>query len=284
MAEKTDDSFGSLPEGFKDKRQSCHNLDVLTGGRLKREIVGQPGCMGLRIKLGFIYFEIYASEQEPKISVFNHPRLICWQPLTKLERPTGWWPDLFYSPSQYGVVLLKDENYWQDWSNHAKRHRKKWRQNNDCEIIETNLESFTEEYNKTKTKKVGKFLKAAFINGLKLQTKKHPEDVFLYAARRKEDKKIIAGLAVIIYPDVFQSSHTISFINPSALKTSVGTGLIDHWYRESLKRGARFLNFGLIWKKGDPSGWKGYSKFKRQFNPCLLYYRRQFIKFVRASK
>jgi hypothetical protein len=68
------------------------------------------------------------------------------------------------------------------------------------------------------------------------------------------------------YPDVGHSRHTLSFISSEARHTSLGYGLIDTWYQRALSQGIAWLDFGLVWKPGDPSEWRGYSRFKRQFH------------------
>lgn len=273
---------GSLPDGFTDKQQSLLMLDVLADVWPRKEIIGSLGRRGLRFKMGPIYMEIYVCSEEPVIEDFDHFRMICWQPLTRTEKPAGWHEDWLYLPSQYGVVELRDKKYWDVWADHAKRHRQKWLRDGRFEIVEDGLENFSVAYNKTH--KVDRFLRASFLRTLRLHLEHHCRDVHLFVARRKEDKVIIGGLAVIDFPDIAESTHAISFISQEGLKTSVGTGLIDHWYKESIGRELRFLSFGLVWKKGDPNSWRGYSKFKNQFAPILMPYRYQFVKFVRGKK
>lgn len=274
---KIDVAPAILPSGFVDKQQSVLMLEVMAKIWPKKEIIGVRGRQGLRFKMGFFHMEIYVCAAEPVIEDFEHFRIICWQPLTRIEKPIGWHEDWLYLPSQCGVVELKNR-YWENWSNHAKRHRQKWLRDEAHEIVEADLETFSAAYDKND--KVGKFLRANFLKTLRLHLKHHPKDVCLYVARRKDNQNIIGGLAIINYPDISESTHAISFINRTGFKTSVGTGLIDYWYRDSLKKGLRFLNFGLVWKRGDPKGWRGYSQFKKQFVPTLLPYRYQFVKFV----
>ncbi|MCX6778896.1 MAG: hypothetical protein NTU97_01545 [Candidatus Magasanikbacteria bacterium] len=288
LKEKIKDIWGKglpppdqLPEGFVDKQQSLLMLQVLAKVWPKKEIVGPPGRRGLRFKMGPIYLELYVCYEEPILEDFDHFRFVCWQPLTRIDKPAGWHQDWLYMTSQYGVVELKDKN-WEDWSNHAKRHRQRWLRDENYEMMETDLETFSAAYQKTN--KVGKFLRTSFLKTIKLHLDNHFKDVGLFVARRKDNKSIIGGLAVINYPDVSLSTHAISFITPEGLKTSVGTGVIDYWYEDCKKRGLKFLSFGLVWKPGDPAGWRGYSQFKKQFAITLMYYRYQFVKFVRAKK
>ncbi len=287
LAEKNENSIFKkiretpLPDGFIDKQQSLIRLNVLAKVWPKKEIVGHLGCWGTRYKFGPIYLELYTSVEEPVVTKFNHLRIIYWQPLVKINKPKGWCRDCFYLSSQYGVKELKND-YWEEWSNHAKRHRRKWLKDRRYEIVPTDLETFAAAYNKTH--KIGPLMRESFIKTLRLHLQEHPQDVGLYVAKQKNTEEIIGGLAVIDYPDILETTHTISFINVAGLKTSVGTGLIDYWYQTSLKKGWRFINFGFVWKRGDPFGWRGYSKFKKQFAPYLLLYRYQFFKLVKAVK
>ena len=107
-----------LPDGFVDKQQSQLMLEVLANVWPKKEIIGLPGRRGLRFKMGPIYLELCVCAEEPILEEFNHPRFICWQPETRIDKPAGWHQDWMYLSSQYCVVELK-EKYWEDWSSHA---------------------------------------------------------------------------------------------------------------------------------------------------------------------
>jgi len=263
-----------LPEKYINKEQSQIYLKTLAqGGRL----ICAGKVYGIRKKFGFFYVESYVANQEPKIEKFPHIRIIFWQPLTK-KFVRGWLPNLFSGRlKQIGIAKVDSPRYFRNWSKHAQRHRKKWLNQKEFEISETDFETFKKAYHFSKS--VDWFLRIGFLRVIKYHLGRHKEDVHLFCARSKKDGKIIGGLAVVDYPDISQSTHVISFISPFAKNTSVGVGLIDHWHQHALENKLRFLNFGLVWRKGNPRAWKGYSRFKKQFNLYLLVCPRSLIKF-----
>jgi len=230
----------------------------------------------IHLKTGPFWIEKYISDYEPKIKNFSHPRIIIWQPFSN-KNQKGWRRNLLSPAEQKGIATLAPK-YWQKWSAHAQRHRQKWLNDKNYEIIEAALNDFERAYHHSKM--LNKNHRSRFMGELKGHLKRRDE-VHFFAVREKNNNEIIAGLAVVNYPDISQSIHMVSFINPEFKNTSAGVGLIDYWHQQALKNKIKFLNFGLVWKKGDPKGWKGYSKFKKQFNLYLIRYPRQFFKFVR---
>lgn len=273
-----------VPEGFIHQMQSP---TYLLGGwepdAKNAELVGKPGCYGMRWHYGPLWMEAYTSDVQPELDETAHGRMVIWQPITKTGKPAGWhrsWIQM--NPQQHGFVDLKDKpEYWKDWTDHAQRHRKKWLKDDRYEIVEVPLKDFAAAYHKT-----GKLpmLRRDFLRLVERRLVRHGSDVHLFGARDKATGEIISGLATCDLPDTSHSMHVVAFIHPKFEKTSVGTGIIDHWFAHCRARGIRFPHFGLLWAPGDPNGWKGYSKFKRQFNPHLILYPRPLIKFLRQRK
>jgi precorrin-6B methylase 2/GNAT superfamily N-acetyltransferase len=272
------------PEGFVHPMQSP---DYLLGGwepgAANVEMLGAPGCLGMRWHFGPFWVESYTTDVQPVIDRSAPTRLVIWQPITKLGKPAGWhrsWVQM--NPQQHGFadILGKDE-YWKDWTDHAQRHRKKWLKDDRFDIIEVPLDAFAAAYHKT-----GKLpmIRRDFINLLGRRIRRHGDRVHLFAARKADTGEIISGLGVVDVPDASFSMHLVAYIHPKFEGTSVGTGLIDHWYAHCRREGIRFPHFGLVWAPGDPGSWKGYSKFKRQFNLHLLRYPAPLIRFVRKKK
>jgi len=273
-----------VPEGFVHQMQSP---EFLAGGwepgADNFAMVGKPGCYGMRWHYGPIWVESYTTDVQPEIDLTGPSRMVIWQPMTKLGKPVGWhrsWIQM--NPLQHGfAVLCGKAEYWKEWTAHAQRHRKKWLKDERYEIVEVPLPEFAAAYHKT-----GKLptMRKDFLKLLERRIRVHGDHVHLFAARDKQTRAIISGLAVLDVPDVSVSMHLIAFLHPKFEKTSVGTGIIDHWYAHCLKEGIRFPHFGLLWAPGDPRSWKGYSKFKRQFNPHLLRYPMPLVRFVRQRK
>ena len=273
-----------LPEGFRHQMQSP---EYLVGGwpadAKNVELVGKEGLWGMRWHYGPMWIEAYTSDTAPEIDRTKHSRMVIWQPMTKLGKPAGWhrsWIQM--NPQQHGFGDVKDRpEYWKEWTEHAQRHRKKWLKDDRYETVEVPVAEFAAAYNRTG--KLGSMRKD-FIRLLGRRVEHHGQNVHVFAARDKATKEIISGLAVVDLPDASVSMHLIAFILPKYEKTSVGTGLIDHWYKHCQATGIRFPHFGLVWAPGDPGSWKGYSKFKRQFNLHLLRYPMPLIKFVKRQR
>lgn len=269
-----------VPIGYEDRNQSRVYLEIEKNNSPRKSLVGKPDCLGLQTTVGKFVIADYCSDEEPTDVPKKKFGIINWQSYSQTSKK-GWLINHVSGTSfQKGIGVITEQNqttYFQEWSKHARRHRERWLHDAAHEIVETDISVFAEAYHASK--KLDWILRVGFVRVLEYHLKRHKEDVKLFVAREKDTQKIIAGLAVVEFPDIAQSCHMVSFICNEARHTSVGVGLIDHWYAEGVRRGIRFFNFGIVWKKGDPRAWKGYSQFKRQFNLYLLNYPKAFIKF-----
>ncbi len=271
----------ALPAGFLHQMQSP---DYLVGGwpatAKNVQLVGKTGCWGMRWHYGPLWIEAYTTDTMPEIDETAPSRMIIWQPITKIGKPAAWhrsWIQMNPQLHGFGDIAGKAD-YWLNWTDRAQRNRKKWLKDDRYESLEVSVADFSAAYHKT-----GKLptMRRDFIKLLERRVDHHGQNVHVFASRDKVTKEIISGLAVLDLPDVSQSMHLIAFILPKYEKTAVGTGLIDHWYAHCQATGIRFPHFGLVWAPGDPNSWKGYSKFKRQFNLHLLRYPMPLLKFVK---
>jgi len=270
-----------VPEGYEDRQQSRANLEACTGSSKIYEIVGDPGRVGLRSKIGPFVSEDYFTDQEPQLEPYHLPRTIKWQPHT-VSKKAGWrrhpFPGDIY---QKGVGLIGPHNqdsYFKEWTKHAQRHRDKWLRDERYEMVDVSLEEFAQAYHASK--KLDWLTRTGFVRVLKFHQQHQPHVLRLFCARDKQTQELVAGLALMQLDDIHQSFHTVSFICDHVRQTSVGVGLIDHWYTRGIAEGVRFFNFGIVWREGDPGAWKGYSKFKRQFNLYLIAYPKPLLKYV----
>jgi SAM-dependent methyltransferase len=270
-----------LPRGFRHCQESRR---YLMGGLRPNDpmfqAVGSDEHPGLRWHFGPLWFESHLGDAEPALEIGAPRRLVMWQPLTRRDVPPGWHRSrLQFNSRQNGVVeITKPESYWSLWSSHAQRHRKKFLARLPYDIREVGLEEFVAGYHATG--KLG-WIRNDFIGILKRRKEGHGEDCRLFGAVDRTTGKVMAGLAVVDLPDISQSVHLIAYNHPDAEETSVGHGLIDHWFRGSVERQIRFLNFALVWAPGDPKGWRGYSRFKRQFGPFLIRYPLPLVRIAR---
>ncbi len=270
-----------LPDGFLDKHQSRIFQTVEAMDDTKKEVIGEDGSVGMRTDYGLFCVDTYVSATEPVLQPCVRPRYVIWRPTEHQKKVDGWkalWFD--EAQDQRGVGIVTEENkqaYWKSWSPHAQRHREKWVKEDRYEIAPVTFEEFSNAFHASK--KIEWLTRTGFLRVLKFRLDRHPDDVRLYGAREIASQELIAGLAVVQYPDIRQSFHTVSFLHDKAKHTSVGVGLIHHWYERGIEEGIRSFNFGLVWRKGNPRAWKGYSAFKKQFDLHLVLYPKALWKF-----
>lgn len=272
-----------LPKGYISHHQSQEYLRCGWGfiPMHNIQVLGEKGWYGARWKFGPFTFERYETDEEPHI-LKGPARIITWQRLSRLDIPKGWiQPWIRMGPLRTGFAEIGDKNsYWNSWSEHAKRHQNKWLKSKPYQIEETqNLEEFIKSYQAVPKLR---FLKTNFIHTLRERKECQKDATHLFVARNQQGS-VVAGLAVIDLKDINQSTHLMSFIHPQAESTSVGVGLIDHWFQHAISQNIRFLNFGVFWSPGDLQSWKGFSRFKSQFGIFFVHRPKPLIRFVGTS-
>lgn len=243
-------------------------------------LVGESGRMGRSWHHGPLHFEGYLGDQEPKIEMGKGGRMVIWQPITRMDRPKGWMrsPAMMNTRQTGFAAIERPEAYWKNWSSHAQRHRQHWLKHKPYDIAEVPFEEFLQAYENVKMDWI---LKKLFIWLMGKKQKAHGERVHYLLAKTKDDKRPVAGFAFIDIPESRQSIHLISFIKTEAEKTSVGTGLMDAWFRYGVRTGLTYLDFDCFWYPGEPKSWRGFSRFKSQFGIHFIVYPNPLIKFVR---
>ena len=267
-----------IPDGLMFKEQSKIYQDFSIKHFIKSTPLNKDSVWGQRFKWKFICIDVYHSDREPTIEKIKGLQLVIWHPITKIAKINGWYRNLFIKyGSQNGFVHIK-KNYWSDWTQHANRHRKEWLKSERYEICNVTLDEFEKAYHESK--KLSGFLRKAFLKSVRTQLKDNKCTIDIVLVRDKNTAKYVAGLITTNYPDISLSIHTISFMRKDVKNTPVGYGVIINWYESAIKNNINWLNYGLLWKKGDPKEWKGYSKFKRQFKPYLIIFPRPYIKLL----
>jgi hypothetical protein len=244
-----------------------------------REKVGTD-VPGIRWGVWPFYFEEYVGDAEPDLSLsaqgrLAYPRIIAWKRLRRHDIPKGWrvisrrpWRvDGFFE-------LDHNEDYVKRWKKNARRDLRLWQESVEdgrYRIEEISLEEFLGAYNKsTVAKKISPEL------GRVLERKFALPDIaqnfVLWGVRDIKSGSIIAGTAGAYSPTHESSIRECPFILHQARATYASTGLMDHWFKESQKRGTKILNFTHFRQWGDPRDWKGFSEFKSHFGPTLAAY------------
>jgi hypothetical protein len=244
--------------------------------------VGSGDCTGSTWHHGPLWFEGYTSDVEPQPDPRGPKRVVIWQPVSRLDKPTGWrrsWVQM--NPNLTGFVDLRQaEPYWSAWTSHAQRHRKRWLADRRFEIREVTAEAYMHIY---RSRAVRLRMKSFHVWLLEKKIKKHA-GLMVFLGAFDQTGKMVAGFAALDIPEADQSYHVASFILPEVKKTSVGTGLVDAWFRRCLDKGYRFADFDLFWSFGDPWSWRGFSRFKSQFGVTFIRYPKPLFRFVGGGK
>lgn len=266
------------PEGYQNYRSvpAYVRRDVQTQPNFF--VVESAGPVGLHWHHGPLEFEGYFSDQEPKVSVERKKKFVNWQPLSRLDRPRGWWrPWMQMNARLTGFAEIKDpEKYWLTWSSHMQRHRERWLKQTALTIREVSCEAYLAAFAQAGQPAR---MKQLYTRMLPQKLRAHGELMHLFAALDATGA-IVAGLAVIDVPEANLSIHFSAFYLPSAEKTSASVGLIDAWFRHGIEHRLRFLDFDLFYAPGDPRSWRGFSRFKSQFGTRFIRYPNPLVKWV----
>lgn len=228
-------------------------------------------AVGFRFRMGPFVADYFIGDTEPVIDPNEGPwRRVTWQPTSRTEVPPGWKESLIRnSLKRMGYATVLSEDYDRAWTQHARRHKRKWEQQQETwEIREIALEPFLEAYWKSPKDPV---LKGLFKHFLRKKSEANGPRVHLAAVVRKaKPEDIVAGFAFVDSPEAGQSVHTISFLRGVGKEIHAGNGLIDYWFKHCLKNGIKYLNFGNFWAPGCPADWIGFSEFKCQFGVTFI--------------
>lgn len=245
-------------------------------------LVGREGCWGTRWHYGPIWFEQYIGDAEPKPDPLAPFRIVIWQPLRESAVPSGWRQTRNLEQihmTGFAEPDWSEPDYTSHWSEHARRHVKRWRKQTTWEVVEPTVEDFIAAYRKAPQ---GRLLKYLFIRMLRQMSRTQKGFVHLRAVRRAgiPNGPLEAGFAFVDIPEARQSKHFISYMWPSVKKEPVNVGLIDVWFKHARERHYRFLDFGVFWTNEDPVSWKGFSRFKGQFGISYVRYPLPRIRFM----
>ena len=196
--------------------------------------------------------------------------------------PKGWHVLSRKTPQVDGFAKLGAENYFETWSESARRYRRKWRDeflDKTYSIEQISPKEFDSGYMQSS---VGKKLKRLFPD---LVARKLAAGVAveLWGARHKDSGEIVAGVATITSPTHRASYYLCGFILEKYADAPVMVGLMDHWYRRGLEANLQYLHFGRFWQKGDPKEWKGFSEFKSKFGLEYIAYPPTLVRLARGK-
>jgi hypothetical protein len=91
--------------------------------------------------------------------------------------------------------------------------------------------------------------------------------------------KVIAGLSVIDY-NWNSSAHLVSFLTKDWKQIQAGTGLIDYWFRNSLKNWVKYINFDHLRDKNMSRDQQWYTDFKENFIENKVIFKESYFKII----
>ncbi|HVY72818.1 MAG TPA: hypothetical protein VG984_02095 [Candidatus Paceibacterota bacterium] len=226
-----------------------------------------------------ICFELFSGDAEPDLShahsgALAYNRIIMWKRVRRTDVPPHW--HSIWRPQSWrkdGLVELTDSNYRLRWSKDAQRNAKKWDKHlgRTHSIKHVSFEEYKAAYKKSRTyKHVGVYLLATLGRQYALpEVRPHIE---FFVVENNETNAIVAGNAIITSPTYNSTTRMCTFIYEEARSTEAMTGLVDYWFKDSLKRGIKNLVFMYFWQPGEPREWKGFSTFKSHFVERYITY------------
>lgn len=268
------------PEDFTSFMSCSAYLEREYGNRSGFSVVHAGEAWGIRQCLGPLCIERSYGQQRP-IPPIGPLRLHIWDSFSLKQPPKGWrtFPGAPWRRRTGYAVIPPHGDIHLEWSELAKRERKKWKTQTTWEIIEVDVETYCRFYDRCgKSRSLIQLFSAA----VRRKAIRHGERLHLYGAVRRGTMDLIAGLAVLDIPEICGSIHVTGFILDAARHSPANVGLITHWFETSQSRGIRFCDFDGFYTKGEPTSWKGFSRFKSQFGTRFIAYQPAFWRLTRG--
>lgn len=236
-----------------------------------------PGFLRALPGFDFLHFlgDTPPTERPPK----TRARFTVWQPIRRTDVPEGWirWPVSGHRRlTGFAQIPPGDEPYDLDWSEHAKRHLKRWKKQTAHAIRDADLDTYLAAFARCGKPKG---LIARFREELRRKEQAHPGQLRLRVAEPIGGGAIIAGFATLWIPEIQQTFHVTSFITPEGRETAAAFGLVDDAFRIAQARGDRTLEFDAFYLPGDPRSWKGFTRFKEQFGVHYIRWPKPLARF-----
>lgn len=219
-------------------------------------------------------------DEEPDIEKlkenwFKH-WFIIWIPYTRNDIPKWWknlWINSYFTTTWF--TLLTDENYFKKWKDRAKRARKKFLANQNLHVKEVNTETFQKIYSESKISQPFKKSFMKYHNDASLLDEKWEIRNFICYLWEVP----IAGLAVLDY-NGNSSAHLVSFITKEWKQNQAGTWLIDYWFKSSLEKKIKYINFDHLRDKFMTWDQQWYTDFKENFMDYKVVFPDSYFKLI----
>jgi len=239
-----------------------------------------PGhaLVGLRSTPYPLRLEWIFSQYEPFV-MNGARRVVFWQPLAARPRPRGWMRLPFPSGlRRTGFTDVGDGRaYWEAWPKDSRYSRRKWLEQEAYAVEDADLAQFEAGFSRARPHSE---LFGIYSGLLRKKVVQHPGLMRFRGIWHPSSPVPVGGSAIMYVPEAQASVLVGSFFHRDHAASCIGTGVIDDWFAVSIADGYRFMDFDLFWAPGDPGSWKGYSRFKAQFDTTLISYPRPFFRIV----
>lgn len=74
------------------------------------------------------------------------------------------------------------------------------------------------------------------------------------------------------------SEYYMSFYDPESRPYQFGIAMMNHWYKESRKKGMKYCDLDHMWDFGNPLVQRGYSEFKSSIADYDVYFHDIWLK------
>jgi hypothetical protein len=218
------------------------------------------------------------SREEPFVDRHSR-RIVFWQPDMPFPRPKGWMKLPFPSGLRCtGFTDVGDGRaYWDAWPKDSRYARRRWHELAAYRIEEAGLKEFEDGF---RVADPHSGLYELYRKVVRNRVKQHPGLMRFRAVWHPSSSVPVGGSAIMYVPEARASVLVSSFFRREHGSSSIGTGIVDDWFAVSIADGYRFMDFDLFWAPGDPRSWRGYSRFKAQFNTTLVRYPHPFFRIV----
>ncbi len=272
----------SIPSDFIHHFQDKYYLESQTTGS-RYKVVGSQQNYGKRMFFGPFCIEYYTGDNEPVLESFKGLRFIIWAPVTRVAIPSGWY--MLFKKSTREVSAFIDirniEECYKLWNNTFRTYVYHFSKQDRYAVESISCDHFCELYTKYAKKMSTTPL---YFRQLQILDNNKKSMVNFYTLKDTVSGEPVAGVATSDCFSVKQSYYIAAFTRKDIAPKEAGLWLLNHWMKESSKRGILYANFGNMWVPGKPSSWKGFSDFKMKFRPMILTLKPELVKITFSLK
>lgn len=263
------------PEDYRIPEQLPLMLEATTELGSTVTIEGTPPYRRIRDTRPFVR-EFVVSDAAPSRTPEERSRFIMWRPVKAKAIPEGWVRSPFEISSVRATGFIHiAPDYAKRWAKSARYLLSKLPEKN-IRITQVPYEVYAEELPST-----GKFRPIYDFMSWKARRFHliYAEKMRWYLAYNAEGNAV-SGLGILFLPEENYSFHVSGFTNRRYDEPEANIGLIDRWHRDLLSLGMTYIDFGTLWRPGDPKSWKGFADFKHKFGVQLVHLPQTYITFV----